>query len=125
MKTDKNKMPITLTKQNEYLNFLIVMFSVIGKEESDKDITSEGNNVFILQKDPTEITKLFADTSELKSKIFRWFDKRTSKEPLELTAEKSDLLRHCAHAAFYFITEQREVSSARESFIKFYQHYFK
>jgi len=44
---------------------------------------------------------------------------------LELTIEESNLFRHCAHAAYYFITEKKEVSPVREGFIKFHEHFFK
>jgi len=121
----KEKLPITLNKQTDVVNFLIGIFSAIGQEESKINITSEGGKVFITDKEPSRITKLLADTKNLKGKVFQWLNKRTSSEPLILTSQESDLLRHCASAAYYFITEKMELSSANESFIKFYDAYFK
>jgi len=44
---NKNEMPIILLKENEVLNFIIILFSVLQKESYDKEITFEGNKFFI------------------------------------------------------------------------------
>lgn len=115
---------ITILKDEETLSFLISMLSSISKAGSDREVTSEGNQVIIRQRTPSEITTLDRDVSGLRAKIFDWFDARTSLQPLTLDEAESDLFRYCVHAAYYFITEE-EKPPVNQQFIDFYERYFK
>lgn len=56
---------------------------------------------------------------KITNKLFGWLHDKTY--VIELTKEESEQLRHCIHAAYYFITEQ-EADKIPKKFFEFYKH---
>jgi hypothetical protein len=120
----ENQQRITITKQEEIIGNIIMMFSILSNEASNKKIIQEGDKIYIEKK---ESTQLQIDTTELKNRIFDWIDDRNNYKPLYLTQTESDLLRQCSHAAYYMVTErnEEELIELDKKFIFFHENFFK
>jgi hypothetical protein len=114
-----DKLPITLKKEDDVLSFLIALFSILDSEAHPKEITTDGNNINIREKEDSEITRLNVDVAALKSKVFGWFDDRFSMW-LSFDEKESNDLRECIHAAYYFVTEKEKSDKGYERFIAYY-----
>jgi len=118
-------MQITLLKEHDVLNYIITLFSILQNEASNKELIVESNKVFVRPKAKADINKLKTETSKLEQKIFDFLDNKTQQK-LDLNKKESELLRHCSHAAYYFLTEKKyNFSSAQQAFIRFHEHYKK
>jgi len=124
---NKHAMPITIPKEQEPLSYIICLFATLSEKEAKREIVTDENGrvTGIRYRNQNEIVTLNQDYSFLKSVIFDWIEDQANFRPLVLNQEESSIFRELSHAAYYFITEQESISPVEQSFIRFYNTYFK
>jgi hypothetical protein len=120
---DQNDLPITFLKGKDVLNYIITLYSTLGKKEDEKEIIFKRGGGYFREKSPEEIIKIQANSKELHDKILSWIGNRSSSQ-LALSIEESSLFRECSHAAYYFITESENLSPAQKGFAQYHKMVF-
>ena len=109
---------IRIAKNDQTMNMVINLFSIIDREAHNKDISFDGNTFTIREKSEEEINKLFENTEALKGKLLDMF--HNNAPFVQLNGEQSELFRKCVHAAYYWITEKEGVQASSNPFMKHY-----
>src|SRR5687767_2076030 len=99
-----SKPPIIIQRSETSVNMVITLFAIIQNTGNAKEMTVEGNNIYIRKKLPEEIQRLNQDTTALQGKLLDMF--HNPAPVVYLTSEESDLFRQCVHAAYYWMTER-------------------
>jgi len=100
---------ITLEKdsENTVANYVITMFSIIGKAKSPMNVESNGNKIIIKHIEKENILEFDENYDNLWEKIMLDFLRDSAKSKLDLNKEESELFKKCSHVAYYILTENK------------------